>query len=134
MTLGDVTVVPHAASSLSINSKDLRMTLDHSPIFQFQDIEALPSGDGNFLDASQKMLRFRKVLTHELPHLACNALLQNFPRNLPYVDKLLIKVRNLDFIGHQDCVRGRFQHRTHGCKGTWQAFSRPRESDGCHGI
>src|SRR5271165_3303120 len=90
------------------------MTLNDSPVFEVQKVEALFNGGGNFLDPTEKPLRLSKVLTHELPHLRCDAALQYFLWNPPHLDILPVEIGDLDFIGHQDRIRGGFQRCSHG--------------------
>ena len=114
MALGHVAEAPNATRSLSFNGQDFGIPLENSPVLQLQQVEALPPGSGNFLDASDKSLRVSKVLARELPHLACHAALQELSRNLPHIDILLVEVGDLAFlVGHQDRICGRFQRRAH---------------------
>ena len=70
MPIGHVAETPHAARSLSIDGEDFGITLKNSPIFQFQQIEALSLGRDDLLEASDKPLRIRKILARQIPHLA----------------------------------------------------------------
>ena len=52
MALGHVAKAPDAARSLSFNDEDFGITLENSPIFQLQQVEALLLRGDYFLDAS----------------------------------------------------------------------------------
>src|SRR5580704_15553920 len=106
MTPGHVAVAPDAAHALSLDRRNFGITLQNSPVLQLQQVEALLTGGANFLDASDKRLRVRKVLAREIPHLAWRSPLQNLLRNLPHSDILLVTVGDPDFfVGHQEGVR-----------------------------
>jgi hypothetical protein len=83
-------------------------------VLQFQQVEALLRGGGNFCDAVEKPLRVRKVPARELPHIARRSALQHLSRNFPHFEILVVKVGYVAFlVGHQDRIRGRFQRCAH---------------------
>src|SRR6476660_286743 len=98
MALSDVTEAPDATLPFFFNGKNFGVTLQNSPIFQLQQVAALLIGRANFLDASNKSLRFCKVATGTLPHLARHAALHYLTRQLPHIDILLVKMGDLRFL------------------------------------
>src|ERR1700692_2412040 len=112
MALGDVTVTPHSSRVLSVNAEDLGITFENSPILKFQQVETLPPGSDDLLDASHKLLRIGKLPAHDLQQIAQHCALDELSWNLPHFNMPLVEFRDLELlVGHEDGVGSRFQRR-----------------------
>src|ERR1700722_6188802 len=112
MALGKVTEAPHSSRVFAFNAEDLGIPFENSPILQFQEVETLPPGSEDLLDASDKILRVGKFPAHYLQQIAQHCALDELSWNLPHFDMLLVEFRDLKLlVGHEDGVGSGFQRR-----------------------